>query len=94
MVRAQPWPVVRVRVRAHVTTLWSSQVPPVHARGVATCIMTSLNGNIFALLALCEGNPPLRSFDVSFDIRHEQMVQQAVDVLVIWDVIRLIMTSL
>ena len=43
-------------------------------------MMTSSNGSIFALLALCEGNPPViggfpsqkpvtRSFDVFFDLR-------------------------
>ena len=43
-------------------------------------LMTSSNGNISALLALCDGNPPVtggfpsqrpgtRSFDVFFDLR-------------------------
>ena len=54
-----------------------------------------------ALLALCEGNPPVtdgfpsqgsvtRSFDVFFDIR----LSKKIETPVIWDAIALIMTSL
>ena len=57
-----------------------------------------------ALLALCEGNPPAtvgfpsqrpvtQSFGVFFDVRL-QTAEQTVQMLVIWDAIGLIMTSL
>ena len=57
-----------------------------------------------AFLALCEGNPPVtcgfpsqrpvtQSFDV-FLCAPEQMAEQTVDMLVIWDAMALIMTSL
>ena len=56
----------------------------------------------FALLALCEGNPPVtggfpsqepvtRSFDV-FLFAPEQTVEQTIETQVIWDAIVLIMT--
>ena len=62
-------------------------------------MMTSSNGNIFALLALCEGNPPVtggfpsqrpvtRSFGVFFDLR------KRLGAPVVCDAIALIMTSL
>ena len=58
-----------------------------------------------ALLTLCTGNSPVtgefpsqrpvtRSFDVFFDLRLEQKVEQTIARLVIWDAIALIMTSL
>ena len=47
-------------------------------------LMTSSTGNIFALQALCEGN-----WSVT-----EKPVKQTIELLVIWDVIALIMTSL
>ena len=57
------------------------------------------------LLALCEGNlpvivgfpskrPVMRSFDVFFDLRPEQKVEQAIETPVILDAIALNMTSL
>ena len=63
-------------------------------------IMTSSNGNLFCVLALCTGNSPVtgefpsqrpvtRSFDVFFDLRLNTQLR-----LVIWDAIVLIMTSL
>ena len=58
-----------------------------------------------ALLALCEGNPPVtgglssqtpvtRSFDVFFLSAPDQTVEQTIDTLVIWDAIALTITSL
>ena len=52
----------------------------VYSHRLSICLMTSSNGNIYALLALCEGNPPVtggfpaqrlvtRSFNVLFDQR-------------------------
>ena len=57
-----------------------SQRAGVSATKILTYMMTSSNGNIFALLALCAGNSPVtgefstqrpvtRSFDVFFDLR-------------------------
>ena len=57
------------------------------------------------LLVLCEGNPPVtdgfpsqspvtRSFDMFFDVPPEQTVEQTVETLVIWNAIRLNVTSL
>ena len=59
----------------------------------------------YAVLALCEGNPPVtggfpsqrpvaRSYDVFFDLRLKQTVEQTVEKPVIWDDIALIMTTL
>ena len=57
------------------------------------------------LLLLCGENPPVtsgfpsrrpvtRSFDVFFDVRPEKKVVQTDDMLVIWDAMALIATSL
>ena len=53
-----------------------------------------------ALLALCEGNPPVtggfpsqRSVARNFDVFFEQTVEQAFEKPVIWDAITLIMTA-
>ena len=37
--------------------------------------------------------PMTRSFDVFFDMRHKQTVQQTMETPMIWDAIALIMTS-
>ena len=53
------------------------------------------------LLAFCGGHSPVnslrpvtRSFDVFFDLRLEQTVEETIGTPVIWDAIALIMTSL
>ena len=67
--------------------------------------MTTSNGNISILLALCEGDPwvtcgfpsqrPVTwSFDVFFDLCLYLTVEQTIKRAVIWDTIMLIMTSL
>ena len=68
-------------------------------------MMTSSNGNISALLALCEGNPPVtggfpsqrpvtRSLDVFYDLRlKKKPIEQRIEKPVIWEAIALIMTS-
>ena len=61
-------------------------------------------GTFSALLALCEGNPPITGgfpsqgpvtwgFDVFFDLQLKK-VNQTIETEVIWDAIVLIMTSL
>ena len=65
-------------------------------------MMTSSNGEKFALLAFCEGNPPVtggfpsqKPVTQSFDFfLPEQTAEQVIKTLVIWDAIALIMTSL
>ena len=60
-----------------------------------TCMMTSSNGNIPALLALFDGKPPgtkasyaeLRRF-----LAPEQTIEQTIETPVIWDFLALIMT--
>ena len=58
-----------------------------------------------ALLAYCEGNPPVpggfpsqrpvtQSFDVFFDLRPNKRLSKQSETLVIWDAIALIMTPL
>ena len=68
--------------------------------------MTSLNGNMSSLLALCVANSPVtgefppqrplnRSFDVFFDLRLDKRLStQPRSWLVIWDAITLINTTL
>ena len=67
-------------------------------------MMTSSNQNISALLALCEGNPPVtgvfpsqrpvtRSFDVFFDRRLNKLISKTIAKPVIWDAIVFLMTS-
>ena len=67
-------------------------------------MMTSSNGNISALLAICAGNSPVpgefptqrpvtRSFDVFFDLRPNKRLSKTIVRLVIWDAIALIITS-
>ena len=59
---------------------------------------TCIHLGIFALLALCEGNPPTKASDAEFLCflwtAPEQTVEQTIDTPVIWDAIVLIMTSL
>ena len=63
-------------------------------------MMTSLNGNISTLLAICEGNngpsqrPVTRSFDVFFDLCLKKNAEQTIETPVIWNAIALSMTSL
>ena len=68
-------------------------------------MMTSSNGNISPLLALCDGNPPVigefplqrpvtQSFDVFLSSPPEQTVEPTVETPVIWDAIALIIASL
>ena len=63
-------------------------------------MITSSNGNISALLALCDGNPsvtggfPSHSFDVFFDVRLNKRFEQTVEIPVIWYATTLIVTSL
>ena len=68
-------------------------------------MMMSSNWNISALLALCEGNPPVtgafpsqkpvtRSFDIFFYDAPERTLEQTIETPVIWDAIVLIMRSL
>ena len=63
--------------------------------------MTSSNGNIFPLQALCKGNPSVtggfpsqRPVTWSFDVFFEQTFVQTIETPVIWAAIALIMTSL
>ena len=66
----------------------------------ADTMMTSSNGNIFALLALCEGNPPLTGgFPHKGQWRRdwsapEQLVEETIETPVIWDAIMSSMTLL
>ena len=59
--------------------------------------------NMSALLALCEGNPPVTdgfpsqrpvTLKFYFLCDPEQMVEQTIDILVIWDAIVLIVTTM
>ena len=58
-----------------------------------------------ALLAICEGNPPVtsgfpsqrpvtRSFDVFFDLPEKKTIAQTIGTPVIWEAVALIMTSM
>ena len=68
-------------------------------------MLTSSNGNIFALLALCAGNSPItaefptkrpmtRSFDIFFDLRVNKQLSKQSWGWWVWNASELIMTSL
>ena len=52
-----------VTTRKHVMHYSSPFLGPLFAWIDVNVMMTSSNGNIFALLALCEGNPPVIGSD-------------------------------
>ena len=67
--------------------------------------MTSLNRNISALLALCEGSPPVTGgipsqrpvqwvFGIFFDLRLKKTAVQTIEKPVAWDSISVIVTLL
>ena len=90
-------------VRDHLS--WETTKFIRHFIQVSLYMMTSSNGNIFALLAFCAGNSPVtgefpsqrpvaRSFWCFLWSAPEQTVEWTTETLVIWDGIALIMTSL
>ena len=69
---------------------WSCPCPPVASHSQSTDMMTSSNGNIFRVTSSLWGEPPVtggfpsqRPVTWSFDIVHEQTVQQRIETPVI-----------
>ena len=88
-----------------LVSILSSQCDLLHLEDSIFIMMTSSNGNIFRVTGLCEGEstghrwiPLAKGSDAELWCFHwsapEKMVEQTIEMLVIWDTIALIMTSL